>query len=125
MHVSRPCGLPPPPQVTISLLQRAMDESGSTKPFLIDGFPRNEENRSQFEKQVGARRPVATTCVHTAAVSGVRTRRALGSSSERGTQVAPVRQHWHEPRWLVEPKSFHHAAPLRADGHLPRAGALL
>ncbi len=39
--------------MTISLLQRAMDESGSTKPFLIDGFPRNEENRSQFEKQVG------------------------------------------------------------------------
>jgi len=39
-------------QVTISLLQRAMDESGSHK-FLIDGFPRNEENRAQFEKQVG------------------------------------------------------------------------
>ncbi|KAL4431988.1 hypothetical protein ABPG77_000255 [Micractinium sp. CCAP 211/92] len=42
-----------PSHVTISLLQRAMDESGSTKPFLIDGFPRNEENRSQFEKQTG------------------------------------------------------------------------
>ncbi|KAL4424347.1 hypothetical protein ABPG75_001648 [Micractinium tetrahymenae] len=42
-----------PSHVTISLLQRAMDESGSTKPFLIDGFPRNEENRGQFEKQTG------------------------------------------------------------------------
>ena len=40
-----------PLQVTISLLQQAMDESGSHK-FLIDGFPRNEENRGQFEKQV-------------------------------------------------------------------------
>lgn len=38
-------------QVTISLLQRAMDESGKHK-FLIDGFPRNEENRASFEKQV-------------------------------------------------------------------------
>lgn len=43
----------PLPQVTISLLQRAMDESGKHK-FLIDGFPRNEENRASFEKQVGA-----------------------------------------------------------------------
>ena len=42
---------PAPPQVTISLLQRAMDESGKHK-FLIDGFPRNEENRASFEKQV-------------------------------------------------------------------------
>lgn len=45
-----PCPAPPP-QVTISLLQRAMDESGKHK-FLIDGFPRNEENRASFEKQV-------------------------------------------------------------------------
>ena len=45
---------PPPPlllQVTISLLQRAMDDSGKHK-FLIDGFPRNEENRASFEAQV-------------------------------------------------------------------------
>lgn len=42
-----------PSHVTISLLQRAMDESGSKKPFLIDGFPRNEENRGQFETQTG------------------------------------------------------------------------
>ena len=38
-------------QVTISLLQRAMDDSGKHK-FLIDGVPRNEENRASFEAQV-------------------------------------------------------------------------
>lgn len=40
-----------PSHVTISLLQAAMDASGKTQ-FLIDGFPRNEENRSAFESQV-------------------------------------------------------------------------
>ena len=51
---SHPCTHPPTPptQVTISLLERAMDESGNTR-FLIDGFPRNEENRAAFESQVG------------------------------------------------------------------------
>uniref|UniRef100_A0A7N0VBT3 adenylate kinase n=1 Tax=Kalanchoe fedtschenkoi TaxID=63787 RepID=A0A7N0VBT3_KALFE len=34
--------------ITIKLLQRAMMESGNDK-FLIDGFPRNEENRAAFE----------------------------------------------------------------------------
>ena len=38
-------------QVTISLLEKAMDESPHQR-FLIDGFPRNEENRSSFESQV-------------------------------------------------------------------------
>ena len=38
-------------QVTISLLDKAMADSGKDR-FLIDGFPRNEENRSAFEKQV-------------------------------------------------------------------------
>ena len=38
-------------QVTISLLEKAMTESGKDS-FLIDGFPRNEENRSAFEQQV-------------------------------------------------------------------------
>ncbi|XP_040992747.1 UMP-CMP kinase 3-like [Juglans microcarpa x Juglans regia] len=37
-----------PSEVTIKLLQRAMTESGNDK-FLIDGFPRNEENRAAFE----------------------------------------------------------------------------
>ncbi|KAF5446092.1 hypothetical protein F2P56_031748 [Juglans regia] len=37
-----------PSEVTIKLLQRAMAESGNDK-FLIDGFPRNEENRAAFE----------------------------------------------------------------------------
>ena len=36
-----------------------MDESKKTK-FLIDGFPRNEENRSSFERQVG---PVKVRCL--------------------------------------------------------------
>ena len=40
-----------PSEVTIKLLQRAMKESGNDK-FLIDGFPRNEENRAAFENVV-------------------------------------------------------------------------
>ncbi|KAJ4825854.1 UMP-CMP kinase 3 [Turnera subulata] len=37
-----------PSEVTIKLLQKAMQGSGNDK-FLIDGFPRNEENRAAFE----------------------------------------------------------------------------
>ncbi|KAK2989112.1 hypothetical protein RJ640_018901, partial [Escallonia rubra] len=37
-----------PAEMIIKLLQQAMEES-STKKFLIDGFPRNNENRSAFE----------------------------------------------------------------------------
>ncbi|XVF75618.1 hypothetical protein PTKIN_Ptkin13bG0201100 [Pterospermum kingtungense] len=37
-----------PSEVTVKLLQKAMVESGNDK-FLIDGFPRNEENRAAFE----------------------------------------------------------------------------
>lgn len=37
-----------PSEVTVKLLLRAMQESGNDK-FLIDGFPRNEENRVAFE----------------------------------------------------------------------------
>jgi len=33
------------------LLEKAMNDSEKQR-FLIDGFPRNEENRSQFEAQV-------------------------------------------------------------------------
>ncbi|XXG44632.1 hypothetical protein AAC387_Pa01g4380 [Persea americana] len=38
-----------PSEVTVKLLQRAMQESENDK-FLIDGFPRNEENRAAFEE---------------------------------------------------------------------------
>ncbi|XP_042418868.1 UMP-CMP kinase 4-like isoform X3 [Zingiber officinale] len=37
-----------PSEVTVELLKKAILESGNNK-FLIDGFPRNEENRSTFE----------------------------------------------------------------------------
>ncbi|XP_065864905.1 UMP-CMP kinase 3-like isoform X2 [Euphorbia lathyris] len=37
-----------PSEVTIKLLQKAMQDNGNDK-FLIDGFPRNEENRAAFE----------------------------------------------------------------------------
>lgn len=40
-----------PSEVTIKLLQKAIQENGNDK-FLIDGFPRNEENRAAFEKVV-------------------------------------------------------------------------
>eukprot|EP00192_Tetraselmis_astigmatica_P021809 CAMPEP_0117673516 /NCGR_PEP_ID=MMETSP0804-20121206/14516_1 /TAXON_ID=1074897 /ORGANISM="Tetraselmis astigmatica, Strain CCMP880" /LENGTH=285 /DNA_ID=CAMNT_0005482263 /DNA_START=44 /DNA_END=901 /DNA_ORIENTATION=+ len=41
-----------PSEVTVGLLQDAMKSSGKTK-FLIDGFPRNAENRDAFEKVCG------------------------------------------------------------------------
>ncbi|CAK9184590.1 unnamed protein product [Ilex paraguariensis] len=41
-----------PSEVTIKLLQRAMQENNNDK-FLIDGFPRNEENRAAFESVTG------------------------------------------------------------------------
>lgn len=40
-----------PSEVTIKLLQRAIEENENNK-FLIDGFPRNEENRAAFEAVV-------------------------------------------------------------------------
>ncbi|CAI5534897.1 unnamed protein product, partial [Closterium sp. Naga37s-1] len=41
-----------PAEVTVGLLQKAMKESGNNK-FLIDGFPRNNDNRTVFENQTG------------------------------------------------------------------------
>nr|GMD38185.1 UMP-CMP kinase 3-like isoform X1 [Ipomoea batatas] len=41
-----------PPGVTIALLQKAIQETENDK-FLIDGFPRNEENREAFERITG------------------------------------------------------------------------
>ncbi|KAK9743382.1 hypothetical protein RND81_03G235600 [Saponaria officinalis] len=41
-----------PSEVTVKLLQRAMEECGNDK-FLIDGFPRNNENREAFESLIG------------------------------------------------------------------------
>lgn len=41
-----------PSEVTVNLLQKAMQESENDK-FLIDGFPRNEENRAAFENVTG------------------------------------------------------------------------
>ena len=41
-----------PSEVTVGLLKKAMEESGAGK-YLIDGFPRNEENRGAFEKVMG------------------------------------------------------------------------
>ncbi|KAH7427454.1 hypothetical protein KP509_10G044700 [Ceratopteris richardii] len=43
-----------PSEVTVKLLQKAMLSSDNDK-FLIDGFPRNEENRSAFELITGIR----------------------------------------------------------------------
>ncbi len=41
-----------PSEVTVKLLQKAMQEIENDK-FLIDGFPRNEENRAAFENVTG------------------------------------------------------------------------
>lgn len=40
-----------PSEVTVKLIQKAMERSKTNK-FLIDGFPRNEENRAAFERVV-------------------------------------------------------------------------
>lgn len=42
-----------PSAVTVKLLQKAI-ESGENDRFLIDGFPRSEENRISFEQTIGA-----------------------------------------------------------------------
>lgn len=42
-----------PSEVTIKLLEKAIVENENDK-FLIDGFPRNEENRAAFESVVSS-----------------------------------------------------------------------
>ncbi|KAG2258693.1 hypothetical protein Bca52824_077987 [Brassica carinata] len=43
-----------PSEITVKLLCKAMEESGNDK-FIIDGFPRNEENRIIFENVLRAK----------------------------------------------------------------------
>lgn len=53
-----------PSEVTVKLLQKAMEESGNEK-FLIDGFPRNDENRAAFAAVVSFLShlfPLLSTC---------------------------------------------------------------
>lgn len=55
-----------PSEVTVKLLQKAMEESGNDK-FLIDGFPRNDENRAAFEAVVSFLShlfPLLSTCLN-------------------------------------------------------------
>lgn len=44
-----------PSDVTVGLLEKAMSENGKKgkNKFLIDGFPRNDENNSSWEKEMG------------------------------------------------------------------------
>ncbi|XP_059666975.1 probable UMP-CMP kinase 2 [Cornus florida] len=42
-----------PSEVTVKLIQRAIESSKNDK-FLIDGFPRSEENRIKYESIIGA-----------------------------------------------------------------------
>lgn len=44
-------GLIVPVEITIALLRKAMEKS-STKKFLIDGFPRNENNLDGWEREM-------------------------------------------------------------------------
>lgn len=41
-----------PSEVTVNLLRREMESSENDK-FLIDGFPRNEENRDTYQRMIG------------------------------------------------------------------------
>lgn len=45
-----------PSEVTVKLIRREMESSDNHK-FLIDGFPRSEENRAAFEQIVSLARP--------------------------------------------------------------------
>lgn len=49
-----------PSEVVIELLKQAMQRSQNRK-FLIDGFPRNEENRLAAEKMVSNLNPMLST----------------------------------------------------------------
>ena len=40
-----------PSEMTVKLLLKAMDDNTNDK-FLVDGFPRNHENRETFERMV-------------------------------------------------------------------------
>ena len=40
-----------PVEITIALIKKAMDRSGARK-FLIDGFPRNEDNLDGWEREM-------------------------------------------------------------------------
>lgn len=42
-----------PGEITVLLLKKKMTEKGSAKPYLIDGFPRNQENVDDWGKIVG------------------------------------------------------------------------
>lgn len=49
-----------PSEVTVKLLQKAI-KSGENDRFLIDGFPRSEENRIAYEKIVS---PFSSNDIH-------------------------------------------------------------
>ncbi|XP_042444245.1 UMP-CMP kinase 3-like isoform X1 [Zingiber officinale] len=46
-------GMIVPSEITINLLKREIHSCGNNNKVLIDGFPRNEENRITFERIVG------------------------------------------------------------------------
>lgn len=41
-----------PSEVTVTLLENAMEKARPLRKFLIDGFPRNDENNQAWERQV-------------------------------------------------------------------------
>ena len=45
-------GLIVPSQITVSLLKKAMEVNGWQKTYLIDGFPRNQENFEVWEQNM-------------------------------------------------------------------------
>ena len=75
-------------QVTISLLEQAMNESGHRR-FLIDGFPRNEENRASFEKQVSAMSRSEGHLTSLSALGLIDVNRGSGDSDGRGAILHP------------------------------------
>uniref|UniRef100_A0A1I7U9V2 UMP-CMP kinase n=1 Tax=Caenorhabditis tropicalis TaxID=1561998 RepID=A0A1I7U9V2_9PELO len=44
-----------PVEITCSLLENAMKASGDAKGFLVDGFPRNEDNLQGWNKQMNGK----------------------------------------------------------------------
>ncbi|KAK5975611.1 UMP-CMP kinase [Trichostrongylus colubriformis] len=50
-----------PVEITCKLLENAMDAAGDARGFLVDGFPRNQNNLEGWEQQMKGKDKVAQT----------------------------------------------------------------
>ena len=79
-----------PSSVTVNLLLAAMEKSGSNR-FLIDGFPRNKENRDAWVKVAGYDCEFVLMYDCTEDVSRKTARKTKGARTMRGIDQEKVR----------------------------------